>query len=214
MNRSRLAPLVSVVAFVTTTSFAHAQFPPTGFSPDRAIQGFQDSLQEAIRSASEDQNRPSMAMIDRERARSMNYDNQIKEVRTIFEKRKLKKQYREAERKTPEERQRALAAAAGQAPDRLSTAQYDAFTGRIRWPAVIRADNYSVQRESLDDLFAAHCEDGGGVDTLQYAEIQDALDGLNTDVKKRIRSMNPDQYTYARRFLDSLKYEARIPVGR
>ena len=202
--------------YIRTSIFTALAFAPLSViaqPPIAELQNVFSSLETAIRSQSEASNRPSMAMIDRETARSMNYDNQLKHVRTYFEKRRLNRAYREAERGPRRTREQAVAAAKRAAPDRLSVQQFEPYRGRINWPVTLTDDQYRVHREQLDRLFAAHAASGSGLQTRYYAPIQSTLGKLEEQLVGNVKTTNADQYIYARKFLKSLQYEARFPVG-
>jgi hypothetical protein len=171
------------------------------------------NLSEIIRSKSDTNMRPSMAGIDNETARSMNYDNQIKQVQTYFEKRRLNKSYREAERAPRKSSYEYAVTAKAMAPSRLSASEYDAVHGKVKWPGALRATSYSGQRAQLDKLFAAHAASGGGIGTAEYADIQSSLTDLQSALKKDFKTTNSDQFLQATNFLKSLRYEARFSVG-
>ncbi len=201
--------LASLVILAALSWPTFAQFP----SPPKSLQGISNSLEEAIRSASQDANRPSMAMIDRERARSMSYDNQLKHVQTYFEKRKMSRSFRDEERRSMPTSEQRSASRARNRPDRLTVRQFDAMTGRIEWPVLLQTPEYAEKCRQLDRLFNAHCRDGGGINTKHYAAIQSTSSELLTQIKKNFASLNAQQFTYTRRFLESLQYEARFDVG-
>ncbi|MEO1528960.1 MAG: hypothetical protein AAFX06_26360 [Planctomycetota bacterium] len=194
-------------ALIITSATVFAQ------PPFAELQNAFSSLETAIRSQSEASNRPSMAMIDRETARSMNYDNQLKHVRTYFEKRRLNRAYREAERGPRRTREQIVASAKRNAPDRLTVQQFDAYGGRINWPAALRSVQYQSDRQQLDKLFAAHAAAGSGIQTPYYAGIQTAMERIQNTLVSNVKTTNAEQYMYARKFLKSLSYEARFPVG-
>ncbi len=152
-------------------------------------------------------------MIDRETARSMNYDNQLKHVRTYFEKRQLNRNYRQAERLPRRTSAQITAATKRSLPDRLTSQQYEPYGGYINWPVVLRDAEYQEQRQQVDKLFAAHAKAGGGINTTYYASIQSTLTKMSEQLSGNYRTTNTDQFIYARKFLASLQYEARMPVG-
>ncbi|MEM6980792.1 MAG: hypothetical protein AAF539_14110 [Planctomycetota bacterium] len=197
-------PPFASIALAPTTAMAQ--------SPLEALSQISNSLESIVRSHSEASNRPSMAMIDRETARSMNYDNQLKHVRTYFEKRRLNRQYREMEnpRRSGAE---ITASAKRRAPNRLTSTEYDPYGGRINWPIALRATGYDDQRNELNRLFAAHAAYGGGINTTSYAPIDSLVGEMESRLIKNFKNTNAQQFSYARKFLISLKYEARFPVG-
>lgn len=204
---SRSLLVLALCGFVTSPVLAQPPFRP------QALKGLTSSLEDTIREAMQSSNRPSMALIDREKARSMNYDNQIKHTKTFFEKRQLNQAFRAAERgpsPTSADRRRR---AQSKVPDRLTVQQYDAFRGRINWPVVLRSSTYASHRQKLNELFAQHAASGGGIDTLQYSSIAESVVEMEATLKKSMSTTNTEQFMYARRFLLSLKYEARFTVG-
>lgn len=176
-----------------------------------AGQSFAQGLAEVVRSASQNSMRPSLAAIDQQTATSMSYDNQIKQTVTFFEKRKLNRMYREQEKSPPASRSDLASYAKARAPDRASPRQLDSYTGRIQWPVVLQGQAFARQRQELEQLYAKHAAAGGGINTAEYAEIQRVATGLEADLKKQLQSTTPEQYMYARKFLASLRYEARFP---
>lgn len=154
-----------------------------------------------------------MAMIDRETAVSMNYDNQLKHVRTYFEKRKLNREYREAERRPRRTYQQITESGKRNAPDRLTVRQYDPYSGEISWPAALREAKYENARQYMNRLFVAHATAGGGIDSEHYGKVYSSLDKFQDMLGRNYESTNPQQWVAAKKFLKSLQYEARFPVG-
>ena len=70
-----------------------------------------------------------------------------------------------------------------------------------------------LQPERLDTLFAKHAASGGGVNTPEYAEIVQLAEDMRKQLRGNIKKTNAQQYMYTRKFLDSLRYEARMPAG-
>ena len=221
--------LVLIVVFSATSWSAGAQpggfpglpgTPPNGAGasgfPAMASAGGAGvpvDLSAIIRSKSDTNMRPSMAGIDNETARSMNYDNQIKHVQTYFEKRRLNKSYREAARAPRKSSSEYAMTSKALAPQRLSASEYDAVHGKVKWPVVLRATSYSNERKQLDKLFAAHAASGGGIGTAEYAEFQSSLTNGQSALKKDFQKTNAEQFAQANNFLKSLRYEARFAVG-
>lgn len=178
-----------------------------------AGQGFAQGLADVVRSASQQNMRPSQAAIDHQTAQSMSYDNQIKRVVTFHEKRKLGQMYRAAERgPAPTSEQLARMSKASK-PDRLNSQQFDSIRGRINWPVVLKAEQFTEQRDELNQRFASHVAAGGGINTADYAEIQRVAAEMETELKKLVDKTNAEQFMYARKFLASLRYEARFEAG-
>lgn len=150
----------------------------------------------------------SLAMINRQHALSLHYDNQIKKVNTYFEKRQLNQQYRAAERgprKTPEDMARYLA----KPPVMQLTAQeMDRVTKKINWPASLRADQFQSDREAIEALYVARTPANSGPGSTNEAEIQQLVKQMRQQVRMQARQMGANQSIVAKRFLDGLSLEA------
>jgi hypothetical protein len=176
---SRTVIFLLIVSFALITGRIEAQ-PP---SFPRSVEDISRSIESIVRSSSQSNNRPSMALIDRETARSMNYDNQLKHTKTYFENRKLNRSYRQAERGPRQTSQQISRRAKEAAPDRLTVNQYDQAGGRMNWPVVLKADTYTAQRTKLDQQFPLHAREGGGINTSRYANIQTTIQSLQSALR-------------------------------
>ncbi|MEM1224404.1 MAG: hypothetical protein AAGJ40_01840 [Planctomycetota bacterium] len=197
------------LTILTPLQSSWAQFPGVPIDPMAIVQ----RLEDAIRDSSQSSDRPSMAMIDRERAKSMSYDNEIKHVQTYFEKRKLNREYRAAEGRPQRTTEQIVAARKARQPDRLTIAEYDAYRGRVNWPVLIRHQHFQSVRTQLDGLLVQHASAGGGLNTMQYASIAKAIDSMSSELDRYHSRLDPNQYVYTQRFLKSLRYEASFAVG-
>ena len=212
MKRSLL--IFSVLFSASSTGLLLAQrYRGPQLPPPPDLSSLSQSLSDVIRSSSQSSNRLSMAAIDKQQARSMELDNQIKQTKTYFEKRKLNKMYREAEAGPRWTQQQYSQMASEKAPDRLSSSQWDSLRGTVHWPQALRGDSYVRQRGRMNELLAQHAAAGGGMNTPYYSEIQRGANYMQEQLKKDISRTTPEQYTYARKFLVSLAYEARFPAG-
>ena len=200
------------ITLVALPALASAQFPaPKAIG---ALEGLRRGLSDVVRAASQSSSSgPSSPLVDAQTAQGMSYDNQIKATNTYFQKRQLNRMYRQAE-KGPRHTQSDYAKwAHDRAPDRLNSSQIDSFAGRINWPVVLRGEAYRKNRERLDVLYASHTAAGGGINTYEYAEIQQRSKEMQAQLRLNISNITTEQYSYARTFLEGLRYEARHPAG-
>ena len=168
---------------------------------------------EVIRAQGEYNLATSAAAVNFSEARRREIENNKQWVQTYFETREINRQAREAEikreRGNPEDWIRY--AQAGR-PKLLSNSELDAVTGKIHWPLLLTAPEYGAQRAELEKAFAARAYHGMvSLDGLY--KITDVTDGMLANLKSQIRDLPPDQYIEARRFLESLAYEATQPAG-
>ena len=94
-------------------------------------------------------------------------------------------------------------------PARLTHEQLDS-DGHIAWPDLLLANDYRQPRQALDELFRQRAST---VPVGQKAEVHksilDATSRLNAELVKRIENYPPTDYLAARKFIDSLRNEAR-----
>jgi hypothetical protein len=168
---------------------------------------------EVIRAQGEYNLSTSAAAVNFSEARRREIENDKQWVQTYFEIREINRQAREAEikrqRGSPEDWIRY--AQAGR-PKLLSNSELDAVTGKIRWPLLLTTPDYSAQRAELEKVFAARAYHGMvSLDGLY--KVSDLTDAMLANLKSQIRDLPVDQYIEARRFLESLAYEATQPAG-
>ena len=150
----------------------------------------------------------SLALINREHARSLFYDNQIKKVDTYFQKRQRNQEYRAAERgprKTPEDIARYMAKPPVM---QLSAQQMDRVTKTIHWPSSLETEPFRVEREAIEAIYASRTPVNSGPGSVSEAQMQQLVKQLRARVKAHTRQLGANNYIAAKRFLDGLSLEA------
>lgn len=156
--------------------------------------------------------RSSQARIARAEARRYELENQIRATETYFKMRLMNREYRaklRGPRPTPEQMKR-LAAAGKPAP--LSPSELDSITGEIAWPILLRDGRYANHRAQLESLFAERAS-ADELSTATYLKIDRTTKAMLAVLKKRITRVPQMDYIAAKRFLQSLAYEARQPTS-
>ena len=141
-----------------------------------------------------------------EDARRKNIDNRMYGTDAYFQMRKTNREARAAEqgpRPTQEDLQRY---ARQRAPGRLSPSELDPLTGAISWPGLLREDAYAESRGQVESLFQKRVQ-AGYLTGSQRAEVQQAVDALQADLKKNLRNYAPQEYVQAKKFTEGLNYE-------
>lgn len=149
----------------------------------------------------------SYAMINREEARSRYYDNEIKKVDTYFEKRRVNKSNRAAERRPPMSAAELAAINERRQPDRLAIREFDPVLGIIQWPAALSGEEFADGRAVVEESFAV----GAPNDRSNYGKVKAATDEMLAVLKTKIRTLETDDYIAARNFLEGVTVEARLP---
>jgi hypothetical protein len=98
-----------------------------------------------------------------------------------------------------------------QAPvQRLTASQLDPATGKITWPAVLQANEYTPQRTELDRLFADRAQND--ISPKLTSNISFEVDQMKDTLQTHVHGMPASSYIAARKFLDSLAYEGKQPL--
>jgi hypothetical protein len=154
----------------------------------------------------------SLAAQNYEQAYSQDLDNRLKATNTYFEMRRTNKAARAEEAGPPATAAQLASYAAEMAPKRLSSSELDPVTGEVNWPLVLNDDRYASLREAVDKLFSQRQSSvsGGAAD---YRQLVSAIEAMRAAIVKNINDYSPSTYLQARKFLDSLLYEARFATG-
>ena len=176
-----------------------------------AGEGYARGMADVVRSAGDYNLRTSEAAKNYEDARSKDLDNRLKYTQNYFEMRRINKEARAAEQMPRLSNEDAFRLARQASPRPLTSAQLDRLTGRIEWPLILRDSRYSALVESLNRLFAERASSGATADT--YLKVQKTADDLQAALKKNLDEYKSGDFIGAKKFIDSLAYEARFPTG-
>jgi hypothetical protein len=167
----------------------------------------------AVRAAGDYNLSTSQAYVNMEEAKRRDIENRKEWTDSYFEMRRANADYRAAERGprgTPEDWVRYAREAA---PARLSPGQLDQVTGEIAWPRLLQAAGFKEGREELEHQFAIRADKGGSIGPNGYQQIQEVTNSMIAYLKKNIKSYPTNEYLDAKKFLESLAYEARFTTG-
>ncbi|MGO8689920.1 MAG: hypothetical protein ACLQLG_09815 [Thermoguttaceae bacterium] len=151
------------------------------------------------------------AAINFSEAQRRQIENWQKWTETYFEVRRINREMRAAERgKPPTEADFIRYAQIGK-PRRLTPSELDSITGDISWPLLLRAAELAKFRATLDRVFAQRAA-SGVIDGDAYLAVYQLTGAMRDELRQRIHEVPASDYVVARRFLDSLAYEARLPA--
>ena len=154
----------------------------------------------------------AQAVTELQEAEKKNIENQLLYTQTYFEKRKINEQNRQAEaaqrRSTPEDFARR---AQDGASKRLTSQQLDPIYGTVSWPVLLQAGKYQETREDLDRLLRERAEKHGAIGGEAYLQIKDDTKKMTELLQDDISKVSPTDYVAAKKFLQSLAYEAGFP---
>jgi hypothetical protein len=84
--------------------------------------------------------------------------------------------------------------------------------GRIYWPDVLLNEEFSDGRIQLESLFAQRRASTSTPGASISGEVQAVAAQMREQLQAKIRQTSTGEYLAARRFLESLAYEARFPA--
>ena len=174
-------------------------------------EGAARGMADVVRSAGAANLMNSEAAINIETARSQYIDNRMQATSTYFQMKALNKQARYGNKKQFDPQQAIRLTKEG-LPDRLSAQKLDPLTGKIRWPIGLTMEEMAADRKKMEVLFASRAENGY-LDLNQYNEVR-ALKTVMLDILRKNSSKLSGNFTIdARKFLESLSYEAGYQAG-
>jgi hypothetical protein len=187
---------------------------PWGMSwSSTAAEGFANGLANIASAVGQYNLNTSAAAVNLSLARQSEINNDKLWTKTYFEMRDINRQQREAalrrERGNPEDWARY--AQVGR-PKPLVNQSLDAVTGEIRWPVLLGLPDFAQQRAVLEKAFANRAYHGvmGAED---YLAVRQVTGEMLVGLRDRVADLPPQQYLVARRFLESLAFEASQPAG-
>jgi len=154
----------------------------------------------------------SAAAINYSVARRSEIENRKIGTDTYFEMREANKAYRAAERRPRANMEDLVRYAQAGKPKRLSPSELDIVTGRIHWPKLLLTDEFAAGRDKLEQAFSRRASESV-VGNDGYQKIQAETKTMLAELKEQVRQVSPSQYMLAKRFLESLAYEARHPTS-
>lgn len=168
-------------------------------------------LAKIIRAEADYQKESSLAAKNWADARKYELDNWKKWVETYYEVRRINREARAAERGRPMTEADYIRLAQIGKPRRLTPSEMDVVTGQLNWPLLLQATDFVAYRDMLDQVFSNRAYRGTmGLD--DYVKAEQTAESMMDLLRGRIEEVRPAEYVVARRFLESLAYEARLPA--
>jgi hypothetical protein len=175
-------------------------------------EGAQRGRADIIRAAGEYNYNTAAAWLIGEHAYSKRLENAVQRTQTFFEKRRIHDHYiAETKVMRPDyEQQKRLAQWA--APDRLAPGQLNRQLGSVAWPAVLEGPAFNLYRLQLEALFESRSAENSGLGSVNYSEVQKVAVQMRSALQSRLRQMDSTAYMQAKKFIESVAYEARFAI--
>jgi hypothetical protein len=147
-----------------------------------------------------------------EEARRRQIENFEEGTETYFAMRRLNRSYRAAEQPSRPTYEDLIRYAEAGRPERLSPSALDIVTGDITWPMILRSDKFKEYREVLGQLFASRAATGT-LSSNGYLTVDQVTDAMMAELQQEADNLPPQDYVTARKFIESLAFEAKVPTG-
>lgn len=154
----------------------------------------------------------SAAAINYTVAQSNEIQNRSAWTSTYFQMRQENRQARAAERRPRASMEDLVRYAQAGKPKPLSPSEFDTVSGKVSWPLALQVDGYATSREELEKVLARRVSTGT-LGPADYMKVRQVTQSMLDQLKGQIREVPPEQYTLAKRFIESLAYQATRPVG-
>jgi hypothetical protein len=202
-----LAATVVICATLITLTQAHAQW--VNYHASTAAEGYGRGMGDMIRSQGQANLDNSIAAQNYAQARSMEMDNHSKWTQTYFDTRKMNREYRAAERGPRATSEALIRFAQAGAPRPLDEKQVSPYTGHIQWPRALTDPSFDEGRQTMDEIYEHRAKSEGALSRKDYATVQVTTNEMLIKLQSQISEVTSADYLEAKRFLESLAYEAR-----
>lgn len=136
-------------------------------------------------------------------------DNDVKRVEYYFKKKDIHDYYVERKRKPRLTSEAIDRINHERAPQRLAS-QHVTEGGAIAWPRTLEAADFAAARSELDGLFAERAKGAGGLGSDNFRRIQQVAGQMKSALQEQVTELDSTEYMQAKKFIDSLCYEARF----
>ena len=180
------------------------------YQSSTAVEGAARGSASVIQAAGEYNYNTAAGMVAASQAESQGIANAAAALNNYFTLKKLNESYRFMHHGPKAGESQAPNTSRMLGPRRLTMYQFDPGSGQIKWPAILLRPEFAEYRQQLDDLFAQRNADNSGLGSPSYEEITYSISVFQDDLKNLVDRMTPMEYVSAKRFLNSLGYEAQF----
>jgi hypothetical protein len=95
-------------------------------------------------------------------------------------------------------------------PGRMSPSELDPVTGQIDWPELLRASEFSRDRDIVDEVFRRRAEQGDTGQSM-FMDVFNHANAMRGELVRRKDQVDADQFSTSSAFLRSLIAESQLP---
>src|SRR5262249_29604436 len=94
-------------------------------------------------------------------------------------------------------------------PKSLSASQLDPLTGEIAWPLPLQEKRYDQYRIELNNLFRTRADNPADFSYDSYMKVEHVKSQFIDALTANIKDYKPQDWIAAKKFIESLAFEAR-----
>ena len=144
--------------------------------------------------------------------REKSAQNDLLETKVYYEKRGLYHAYKETHKVTRATSEQYAEWAKKAGPTRIAADQLWIKPGYLRWPSMLRHDDFAVARGQIDTLLDQRTPTNSGAGSDNCVQIAAQVDALKSALAAKVKQFKATDYLAARRFLDNIALEAQNPA--
>ena len=177
-----------------------------------AYQGIDYGIAKILHAQGDSDLAESQAALNATEVYNRQMDNWKKSVVTYFDVQRVNREARAAERGRPLTETDYTRMAQMGKPRRLTPSEVEVVRGDITWPRVLMADDFAPERDAIAQSFSDRAY-YGAMDLDAFLRVRRTAQSMLETLRSQIADLPPTEYMTARRFLESLAYEAQFPSG-
>ncbi|HEV3341707.1 MAG TPA: hypothetical protein VG125_15175 [Pirellulales bacterium] len=203
MKSVRLTTLLALTTLAIPAT-ARAQYSST------AAEGYLHGSADVARGMGQFYLYSSQAAVNGQEAYSRLIDNQRQQAAAYWDVRHMNRSLRAEERQARTAGKDITRWNASRLPRRLTPAQFDARTGNIHWPGTLAGPEFAPARAKLVRLFRNRATDDSRIASEDGKNVKSLVATMQAQLKGKISDLPPGEFISAKKFLDSLAYEAQL----
>lgn len=154
----------------------------------------------------------SLASINYQEAYRRAIDNSVAYTKAYYEKRELRAEFYEKYGRKPfvgEARKKVIEF---YQPKKLTADQFNAETGQLTWPHILRQSQYAPIKVEIDSLFESRNFKNSGNGSVTQLKLSQLIRSMAALLRENIDSMSAEQYISAQEYLRSVDAESKNAV--
>lgn len=154
----------------------------------------------------------SLAAINYQEAYRRAIDNSVAYTKAYYEKRELRAEFYEKYGRKPFVGEARKKVVEFYQPKKLTADQFNAQTGQLTWPHILRQSQYAPIKVEIDSLFESRKFENSGDGSVTQLKLSQLIKSMAALLRENIDAMSAEQYINAQEYLRSVDAESKNTV--